>query len=421
MANVLFLTLVFPPDSVSTAHIMGDLAEELKALGHSVTVLTTVPHFNRDTEAEARQPVHHFWNFILQKSDFNNIPVYHVFMPRKPKIIPLRLLAWLAFHVLSLIAGMIIIPRADIIIAPSPPLTIGLCAWLLSLRQGSGYIYNVQELYPDVVIDLGLLRNRWLIGLLRWLERLVYSKARFITVIAPGMRERLLKKGVSPDKVRCIPNFADIEQLRPLPKDNPFSRHHNMQNKYVVSYAGNLGYAQDLVSLIRSADQLRTMSDICFWIVGDGVLEKYLRQQVQALKLNNCLFLPYQPYSLMAQIYGASDLCVVPIECEIGLDAIPSKVYRIMACARPVLAVADPSSDLARLVKAVGCGVVVPPRSPESLAAAILSAYENQKEWAQKGQQGRGHVLTHYTRSGVGAQYHELIRIAADHKYEESI
>lgn len=302
-------------------------------------------------------------------------------------------------------------PRPSVIIAPSPPLTIGLCAWLLGMLCRAPYIYNVQEIYPDIAIRLGAVRNRWIIDLLYRLEKFVYSKASAVTVIAPRMHEQLLGKGVSNDKVHVIPNFVDVGDLVPLPKDNDFSRKHNLYNKFVVGYAGNMGPAQGLEHFIDAANILREEAGIYFLMMGDGTLRESLRQRIKRYNLGNFVFLSYQPYSLMGQAYAASDLCLVPQAIETGSEAVPSKVYRIMACARPALAVTDKNSDLARLVSEASCGTFVLPGSAEILAGMIMRAYQNQKEWQEMGMSGREHVVRYYARETVTNQYHELIEI----------
>ncbi|MEI7635933.1 MAG: glycosyltransferase family 4 protein [Syntrophus sp. (in: bacteria)] len=410
MAEVLLLSLVFPPDSVSTAQIMGELAVDLCKHGHRVTVITTIPHYNRDLENERNQPLRPKWGKVLYQSEYHGMTVYHTFMPPKGQNILLRLLAWAFFHVISIIAGRTIVPRPSVIIAPSPPLTIGLCAWLLGMLHRAPYIYNVQEIYPDIAIRLGAVRNRWIIDLLYRLEKLVYSKASAVSVIASRMHEQLLEKGVSNDKVHVIPNFVDVSDLVALPKDNDFSRKHNLYAKFVVSYAGNMGPAQGLEHFIDAAKILREKVGICFLMMGDGILRESLIQRIGRYNLGNFVFLPYQPYSLMGQAYAASDLCLVPQAMETGFEAVPSKVYRIMACARPVLAVTDQNSDLARLVTESLCGTFVLPGSVEVLAEMIMSAYQNQQEWQKMGIYGREHVVRQYARETVTNQYHELIK-----------
>jgi colanic acid biosynthesis glycosyl transferase WcaI len=335
--------------------------------------------------------------------------VYHTFMPPKGQNILWRLLAWVFFHIVSVIAALTIVPRPAVVIAPSPPLTIGLCTWLLGMLYRAPYIYNVQEIYPDIAIRLGAVSNRWIIDLLYRLEKFVYSKASAVTVIASRMREQLLKKGVSDDKVHVIPNFVDVDDLAPLPKDNDFSRKHSLYNKFVVSYAGNMGPAQGLEYFIDAAKILRGEAGICFLMMGDGIHRESLRLRIVRYNLGNFVFLPYQRYSLMGQAYAASDLCLVPQAIETGFEAVPSKVYRIMACARPVLAVTDQNSDLACLVSEASCGAFVLPGSAEVLAEMIRQAYQNQQVWKEMGIDGREHVVRYYARETVTNQYHKLI------------
>jgi colanic acid biosynthesis glycosyl transferase WcaI len=410
MAHVLLLTLVFPPDGVSTAVIVGELCADLKTAGHDVTVVTTVPHYNRDAEAEARQPLVRTWGPLLYRSDFHGVRVLHVAMPRKTGKVLLRLLAWTQFHVISLIAAVSLVRRVDVIIAPSPPLTVGVCAWLLGRYYRAPYVYNVQELYPDIAITLGALKNRRLIGLFYALERFVYARARLITVIAERMRRRLLDKGVPVDKLRVIPNFVDVTDMAPLPKRNSFSRQHGLDRAFVVTYAGNMGPAQGLETVLEAASLLRDRRELKFVLVGEGGLHDRLKAIAFDCGLENVMILPHQSYALVPQIYATSDICLVPLAPHTGFDAIPSKVYRIMACARPVLACADADSDLAELVRLAQCGMVVPPRSPKMLADAVSDAMGNLPGCKAMGEAGRAHVVAHYAREAISPQYEALVR-----------
>lgn len=411
MARIAFLSLVFPPDSVSTAQIMGELAAELKKMGHELSVLTSTPHYNRDPEAESRQPLDAYWGTILQKSTFCGMPVFHISMPPKSISLKDRMVPFFKFHVLSIIAGIFVLKKPDIIIVPSPPITMGLCAWLLGLFHRAKYIYDVQEIYPDCAISLGAIRNETLIRLLYKLESFVYSKAALVTVIAPKMAHQLAAKGVSPSKIKMIPNFVNIEEMRPLPKDNAFSRQYGIQNKFVVSYAGNMGPAQDLEKLIDCAQLIQNRANIHFVIAGEGMWRDKLIEYAGKKNLCNLQILPYQPYSLVPKIYASSDLCLVPQLPSITAAAIPSKVYRIMACARPVLAATDLQSDLAELVNKARCGIIVRPGSAEQLAQEITRASENPAFLQPMGEAGREHVVKYYTREGVAKLYNRQIAL----------
>ncbi len=410
MANVLFLSLVFPPDGVSTALIMGELAADLRARGHDVKVVTTAPHYNRDEAAEARQPLRPWWGRVLQRSEYAGIPVIHTWMPRKGAGIAGRLTAWMTFHFLSTAVALALTWRPDVIIAPSPPLTVGISAWIVSAMRRARFIYNVQEIYPDIAVNLGALRNRTLIRALQALERFVYRRAAIVTVIAPRMRDRLLEKRVPAEEVEVIPNFVDISSLRPAPKDNAFSREHGLTDRFVVTYAGNMGPAQDLETFIDAAGRLRHEPGVHCLLIGGGTSEQALRDRVRFLDLSNCTIVGYQPYERMRDIYAASDVCLVPQAAATGCDAIPSKVYRIFACARPIIASTEMDSDLANLVRRSQGGAVVPPGSPDALAEVIRRAARNRVEWSAKGEAGKQHVETHYSRERISGQYDALVR-----------
>ncbi|MBK7726594.1 MAG: glycosyltransferase family 4 protein [Dehalococcoidia bacterium] len=245
--------------------------------------------------------------------------------------------------------GLVAVPRPDVILCPSPPLTIesahgslASCAAVLSSTTSRRSI----PISPSISEP----RSRSLIWILRGLERWVCRRAAAITVIAPRMLENLRSKGVPPEKLFVIPNFVDTEDLHPGPKDNDFSRTLGISGKFVVTYAGNLGPAQGLTTVIEAAALLQTNPEIHVLMIGGGTSEKGLREMAGRLGLSNVTFLPYHPYSTMPQIYAASNLCLVPQALETGSDAVPSKVYRIMACARAVIAVTEPTSDLALLV-----------------------------------------------------------------------
>ena len=195
MSDVLLISLVFPSDNVSTAQIMGDLSADLRRYGKNVTVISTVPHYNPTKTKKESNLLKSRWGKILYQSKFRGIDVYHIYMPQKSGNKFWRLFWWIFFHLMTVIIGVTIAPRPSIIVAPSPPLTIGLSAWALGFYYKVPYIYNVQEIYPDIAIQLGIISNQYLIKFLYRLERFIYSKSSAVTVIASKMKQQLIKKG----------------------------------------------------------------------------------------------------------------------------------------------------------------------------------------------------------------------------------
>lgn len=410
MAKVVFLSLVFPPDGVSTAQIMGDLATQLRMRGHDVLAITTTPHYNRDAEAEQKQPLRPVLGPALFASEHAGTPVLHIPMPRKGRSYLVRMLAWAYFHLYSFAIGIRHVLPGDVLIVPSPPLTIGVVAWAICLLKGARYIYNVQELYPDCAISMGAIKNKRLQEWLFSLERFVYSKAAAVTTITSGMALKITEKGTPAAKVRIVPNFADPDALPPGDKINPFSIRHGLAYKFVVSYAGNIGPAQDLGLLLNAAKCLADRSDIQFLIMGDGTDRRYIRSRIEQEGLSNVTMLDYQPFAVIPDVYATTDLGLVPQAGSISESAIPSKVYRIMAAGRPILTYTTPGSDLDRLITGHGCGLSVEAGNVEKLVEAILDAASAPRKLKRMGTRGRELMMSSYTLEAIAHRYDDLVK-----------
>jgi colanic acid biosynthesis glycosyl transferase WcaI len=284
--------------------------------------------------------------------------------------------------------------------------------------KGAPFIYNVQDLYPETPVQTGQLSNKMVISALEKLERFMYAQASHVSVIAPTFRDNLLRKQVPSHKVATIPNFVDVDFIRPYPKDNPFSRKHGLSDKFVVTHAGNLGYVYDLDALLDVAAMVRAEPDLQFLIVGDGVERERLEQRAQHLDVHrNVRFLPFQPREQLPFLRAASDVQLALYRHGSARFSMPSKVYEIMASGRPVLASADSDSDLSRLVSGTGCGLCVEPHQPEQLAAALLRLYREPDLRARLAERGREEAVHKYSRDAIVAQYEALCHrlVASQH------
>lgn len=401
------LSLVFPPDAVSTAQLFGELVEDLVTLGWRVVVLTTKPHYNPPDGKSANQPLTTLWGGLLARSTFCGVTVLHTAMPTKGSNVVIRIGGWLGFHFLSVLAACLSVRKVDVILTPSPPLSIGIAAWLIGLVKRAPFIYNVQELYPDTAVSLGALHEGVFLNALRRMERFVYDRSFAVTTIAPGMARAVGVRTSDPRKVRLIPNFVDTRAITPRPRNNSFSREYGLNDVFTVVYAGNMGPAQGLETLLDAAELTRRDSGILYVFVGDGTSRESLQRSARSRELSNTLFVPQQPYKRVPDIYGASDLCVVPLASTLVAEAVPSKVYRIMAAERRVLAIADASSDLAEIIGQSGAGIVVAAGDPRALADAIQGAAEGTD--AASARRGREYVVQHVERAKVVQKYSDLL------------
>jgi colanic acid biosynthesis glycosyl transferase WcaI len=407
--KILILSLVFPPDNVSTAHVVGGFAFGFRRQGHEVVVLTSTPHYHGDAVDAWRKGVVPVFGSLIVKSSVDGVTAYHIRMPGKSNPVFVRLVSWIWYQLASTALGLKVSNGCDVILAtPPPPLTVALAAWLMGAMRGVPFVYNVQEVYPDVAVTLGALRRPSVIAFFRRLERVVYAKAAALTVISRGMEASLLGKGVPASKVVRIPNFVDPDELPIRPRDNAFARLHGLAGRFVVSYAGNMGLPQGLASVLDAARLLKDKPDVLFLMVGDGAALPALRAQADRDRLDNVGFLPYQPYATVPDIYASSDICLVPQAAGTGHQGLPSKIYRVLACGRPVIGICEPDSEVVTLIAESGSGVTVPPNDGRALADAVAEAFAERASWTTRGERGRAFVQQHYSAARIVAQYLDL-------------
>ncbi|MBV9893416.1 MAG: glycosyltransferase family 4 protein, partial [Chloroflexi bacterium] len=302
--RILVLIIQFPPDVNSSGALMAQLCEDLRDRGHEISVITTFPHYARFTIEEP------FRGKLFQRSTYKGMDVLRtwVYAHGSKQRMLTRLLSYLSFNLLATIAGLLSHRRYDVILCSNGSFFSGLAASVIGAVRNIPFIYNVQDLYPETPVQAGQLRNGMAIRTLEALERFMYSRAAHVSVIAPGFRNNILTKGVAPQQVSTIPNFVDTNFVRPLPKDNAFSRKHGLNDKFVVTHAGNVGYVYDLETLLEAAALLRYEKDILFLVIGDGVARADLQARAQELELTNVRFLPFQPREQVPLMRAASDV-----------------------------------------------------------------------------------------------------------------
>jgi colanic acid biosynthesis glycosyl transferase WcaI len=409
MTRILILSLTFSPDNVSTAHIMSGIAEDLKAYGHQVCVITTTPHYHRDPNLEKEQPLRNRFFGFVKTSQFKGIPVYHISMPDKQSSKLIRIASWLSFHLVSTIIGSCIRFKPDVILAPSPPLSIGVNACAIAWLTRAKYIYNVQELYPDIAVNLGVISQKGLIRVLAAVERFIYNHSAAVTSITESIHEKVAARINDPRKARLIPNFVDLADVAEAPRINAFSQQYRTADHFVVTYAGNVGVPQNLSILVEAGRLLQDDKDIMILIIGDGSKKEDLERQIRHDGMTNVHVIDYQPLSMMPLIYASSDVFYVGQTLDAHSDGIPSKIYRIMANRKPILAVTTPDSDLARCLRASGAGVAVSSDDPVDLARAIRDLRSRRCDLYAYGQKAYEYVLASFERRSVSRQYERLI------------
>ncbi len=403
--RVLILHMRYSPDLTGTGPLVTELATDLAARGEDVAVVASVPHYGRpDVPMQFRGGLFH------DRMEDGVRVIRTMGWTRGLDTVVGRGADYILYTLLSIAAGLRL-PRPDVILCVAPPITVGLTGWLL--RRGAPLLLNAQDIWPDGLIGMGRLRSAPMIRAFQAFERWVYRRCRSISVLSEGMKANLVAKGVPEDKVVVIPNWVDLQSWSPAPRANAFRAELGLENRFVVLFAGNLGYAAGLETVLEAAALLRSDPAIAFLIVGEGSARKNLTRRAAALGLNNVQFVTTQPASRLPEVYGVADLSLVTLRKGMGQVSVPSKAYSIMASGRAILASVPEDSEVERLVKEAGCGVWVPPENAPAMARAILELRGDVARRQAFGSNGRRWAEARHARTRSVSKYHQWLAEAA--------
>jgi colanic acid biosynthesis glycosyl transferase WcaI len=407
--RILLIANHFPPDVNSTGQLMADLAARWLEWGHAVSVVTSMPHYK---EFRIDAP---FRRKLYQRERAGNLDILRlrVYAPGRKSMLN-RLVNYLTFTAGAALAGLLRRDSWDVILCTNGAFFTGIAAWLIGALKGIPFIYNVQDLYPEVPVAAGQLRNRRAIRILHAIEAFMYRKARRVSVISAAMRDNLIGKNVAPKKIAVIPNFVDCEFIRPLTRKNDFSRRHGLDDKFVVMHAGNLGYVYDFDSLLDSAKTLIEERGILFVIVGDGVAKAALQRRAQEIGLPNVLFMPFQPREQLPWLRASADVQLSLYKAGAARHSMPSKIYEILASGRPLLASAERASPVGQLIADTECGVCIEPQNAEQLTAAIRKLRDDAQLRDHLAANGRRAAEMFYDKTVVANAYERLLTRVAE-------
>lgn len=414
MKRVLIHSLIFSPDGVSTAYLYNDIALRLQQRGYEVVVLTTTPHFNIVPEQVGKQPMQwKVWGFC-KVSKFSGMTVLHV-PQKKFKSTALRLLGFIYWHIVSFFIGLTV-RHVDLILSPSPPLTLGFLNLGLAKLKGCKVVYNVQEIYPDIL----KLKGGIALKFLRWMEKKVYNGSDAVTTIDKVFYDTIESRFIDKNKLHIIPNFVDTDLyhevkgqgLENLKKKWVNTNLSNDSNAIKLLYAGNIGHAQSWEPLIELADKTREL-DVEYIVIGEGAKRDYVATEIRKRGLGKLHLLPYQPRELMPAILSYSDASFIFMAPEMDGDGFPSKVYTIMACERPLLVLSGGNTPIINFLKDKNCAKLITEQDFKKKVDEMvewLSAI-TKEELRVMGKNGLAEIEAKYTKEKVTDMYVDLIDV----------
>ena len=401
--KILLLTQYYKPENVGAAIFLSQLAENLSASDHEITVLTGFPNY------PSGRIFDDYRGKLFQREVIDGIQVARTWLhTTKSRNFWMRAIGFFSFTISSLLGGLFITKRPDVIYTILQPLTLGVTAVLLGKRFGASVVLNVQDIHPEAAIKTGALRNKYAIRFLEWLERWSYHHADHIVVISDGFKENLIGKGVAAEKISVVPNWADPDFIQTGSKFNDFRQEVGVKTEFLVVYSGSLSYNSNLEPVIGAADMLRN-EPFVFAIVGEGVRKSSLQVSAQENELTHIHFFPFQPLDRYPDVLRAADISLVALSHQAALVSVPSKIYKQMAAGRPILAITTEGNEVDRLIKSAKCGICVCPDDPEALANAIRWASEHPSELRNMGQNGRHYLQNHHSRDGCVNQIEQAL------------
>ncbi|MDA8192860.1 MAG: glycosyltransferase family 4 protein [Thermaerobacter sp.] len=390
----LLLTQYYPPEPGAASLRLEAMAQELTRHGHAVAVVTAKPH-----HLGARRG--RFGRWPVVREEVRGIPVLRTWIWRVPQgRFWLRLLNYFSF-VITGFWGLLQSGRPDFLIVESPPLFLGITAYVYHRLFRVPYILSVSDLWPESAVALGLVTNRTIIGVTRWLELFLYRHAAFVSGVTEGICQTVAESGLPAQRVLFFPNGVDPALFRRVEPGSDLIVRLGLTQKKIFLYPGTVGYAQGLDVIVEAADILREQPDIVFLLVGDGPVRSALEEDVARRGLKNVRFEPLQPVERMAAYFSLAQAVIVPLRRhKLFRGARPSKVFPAWAVGIPVIFSGE--GEMADLIDSAQGGVVVPPEDAGALAMAVdFMARLTDHEWQAMGQNGHRFVMEHYTWSAI--------------------
>ena len=399
------ITQFFPPDYAATGQLIEELTKSLGFEGIDIEVFTGQPSYAfGDSNAPAREEL---GRVQVQRTRATNI--WHQRIRGKT-------LGGILFTIRAILHLLINGHRYNILLLTTAPPFLPIVGYIVHLLYRVPYVCILYDLYPDIAIALGVVsKDNWLARFWQAVNKRIWRKASGIVVLSPEMKQRVTR--VCPDvgdKISVIHNWGNPQYIKPIPKkDNWFAKKYDLTNKFTVLYSGNMGRCHDVKTILETAKLLKDES-ILFLCIGAGAKRKDLIKEVEQLKLENFLFLPYQEKQVLPYSLNACDLSLVSVDKGFESLVAPSKLYPALATGRPVAVICPRTSYLKRLVLDGKCGSSFENGDSDGLAKFIKTLSQDNDLAQKMGVRAREYMESHFSPQVITKQYLEVLHQARE-------
>jgi colanic acid biosynthesis glycosyl transferase WcaI len=415
--RILVLGINYWPEEFGIAPFNTGRCEYLASIGHEVTVCTGFPYY-----PEWRIP-DGYRGRLITREERNGVRILRSYLYVPGRVTSTRRILHEGSFVATSLVRALKRRKPDMLFVVSPPLGLAISAIMLNRIWRIPFVFHVPDLQPDAARDLGMLKEGKVINFLYSIERLAYRNADLVSTLTPAMRERILSKGVVPEKVVLFQDWVD-PSLFDIPLQGggeAFRNSFGLRNQFLVVHAGNMGVKQGLDVVLGAAHRSSGADHISYLLVGDGAARPALTERASAINLPNLRFLSAQPKEVFTDMLAATDICLITQQQVVADIVFPSKTMTILAAGRPIVASLSAGSEVARVIKEAHAGEVVKPEDPQALFETVTALSHNREARAAMGESGRNYARTHWDRnralSYLEAKLLDQIRIPGAFRY----
>lgn len=369
--KILFIDRYYYPDWQGTACILSDLCAHLSGR-HQITVICGNPSWPSSSKTNAR--------LSSAEGESRGVQVTRVFCTNFGKKKDAGRLSNYASFLSSALLKALTCQRPDLVVVMTSPPLVSLVALCIKKIKRVPFVIICQDLFPETAIVSGALKKGTVSRICDFLNTFSMRNALSIVTISQLMKAKVQEKGIPSGRITVIPNWTNSGYLKPLPKNNHFSRRYGLEDKFVVMSAGNIGLSHNLNDVLSVVKGLETIENLCFLVMGEGSGKADAVSLAERAKIKNALFLPLQEQGVLNEALASADVFLIVLKKGLGGYTMPSRIYSYLAVGRAVIAVVDPHSEIAELIQEAGCGVVIPPDDLPALSSAISILHRNPKE-----------------------------------------
>ena len=381
-------SFVSPDEPGHTRHF--EMAQFLRAHGHELVIVASDLNYQTGQRTVKRRG-------IYSEQIIDGVKVLRTYIyPSLHRSYFWRIISFFSF-MFSSVWTALLVKDVDLVMGTTPPIFQAASAWFVALVRRKSFLLEVRDLWPEFAVDMGVLTNPFIIGLARWLEMFLYQRATHILVNSPAYKEYMIEKGVPEKKITFIPYGTDVDMFNPSVDGSQIRKELGLDDTFAVVYAGALGAANDIYTVLRAADRLRNEPNIRFVLFGDGKERVPLEREAQRLNLKNVVFAGVHAKKEMPFVLASADVCLAILQnIKMFRTTYPNKVFDYMAAGRATILVID--GVIREVIEASKGGAFVQPGDDEKLASTILELSQDPLRVKQMGVNAREYLVKHLDR-----------------------